>query len=138
MSLSEEERKAIVAYRIEKARTVIAEIKRIMPMEVWGTIANRMYYALYYAAIALLINDSHTVGTHKGVISLINQCYVKTGVLSKEDGHLFGKVFAFRQGCDYDDFIDATEDDVRRFFPQVETLVEKIISLINSDYSGSF
>jgi hypothetical protein len=26
MSLSEEERKAIVAYRIEKARTVIAEI----------------------------------------------------------------------------------------------------------------
>ena len=34
MSLSEEERKAIVAYRIEKARTVIAEIKRIMPMEV--------------------------------------------------------------------------------------------------------
>ncbi|MBQ9865370.1 MAG: HEPN domain-containing protein [Bacteroidales bacterium] len=131
MSLSEEECKAIVVYRIEKARSVIEEIRKIMPLEVWGTIANRMYYALYYAAIALLINDSHTVGTHKGVMSLINQCYVRTGLLTKEEGHLFGQVFAFRQGSDYDDFIDATEEDVMRLFPQVETLVEKIISLIN-------
>ena len=89
-----------------------------------------MYYALYYAAIALLINDSHTVSTHKGVMSLINQCYVRTGLLTKEEGHLFGQVFAFRQGSDYDDFIDATEEDIQRFFPQVETLVDKIISLI--------
>lgn len=130
MSLSEEERKAIVAYRIEKARTVMSEIRKVLPMEVWGTIANRMYYALYYAAIALLINDGHTVNTHKGVISLINQYYVKGGLLSKAEGHLFGQVFAFRQGSDYDDFIDATKEDVERLMPQVEILVEKIISLI--------
>ena len=130
MSLSEEERRAIVVYRVEKARSVLEEIKKVMPLELWGIVANRMYYALYYAAIALLISDSHTVGTHRGVISLINQYYVRTGLLTKEEGHLFGQVFAFRQGSDYDDFIDATKEDVVRFFPQVEALVEKIISLI--------
>ncbi len=130
MSLSEEERRAIVVYRVEKARSVLEEIKKVMPLELWGIVANRMYYALYYAAIALLISDSHTVGTHRGVISLINQYYVRTGLLTKEEGHLFGQVFAFRQGSDYDDFIDATKEDVVRFFPQVEALVEKIITLI--------
>lgn len=130
MSLSDEERAAIVAYRIEKARTSIADIHKVMPLEVWGIIANRMYYALYYAASALLINDGYKIGTHKGVITLFNLHYVKTGKLSREDGALFGGVFAFRQGNDYDDFIDASRNEIEHFLPSVEILVEKIISLI--------
>lgn len=130
MSLSEEERRAIVDYRIEKARTALSDIRKIMPMEVWAIVANRMYYALYYAASALLIHDAHTVGTHRGVLSQLNQFYVKEGRLSKEDGHLFGRIFAFRQGSDYDDFIDATQSEVEQYLPRVEALVEKIVSLI--------
>ena len=131
MSLSDEERSAIVTYRIEKARLALDEIKRVMPMKVWGMIANRMYYALYYAASAVLINDAHPVSTHKGVIAMLNQYYVRTGLLSKEDGNLFGNIFAFRKGSDYDDFIDASEQDINNYLPQVELLVEKIISLTN-------
>lgn len=132
MSLTDEERSAIVNYRIEKSRIALDEINRVMPLMVWGIVANRMYYALYYAASALLISDVHQVNTHKGVISLLNQYYVRTGKLAKEDGNLFGSVFAFRQGSDYDDFIDASEEDIKRYLPQVEQLVEKIISLINN------
>lgn len=130
MSLSEEERKAIVEYRIEKARIALDEIRRAMPLEVWGMIANRMYYALYYAAVALLIHDGYTASSHKGVLSQLHLHYVRQGILSKDDGHLFGRVFAFRQGSDYDDFIDASKDDIGLFFPQVESLVDKMISLI--------
>lgn len=130
MSLNDEERNAIVTYRVEKAQIALEEIKRAMPLKVWGMIANRMYYTLYYAASALLISDAHQVGTHKGVISLLNQYYVRTGLLTKEDGNLFGSIFAFRQGSDYDDFIDASEEDIKRYLPQVEQLAEKIILLI--------
>ena len=49
--------------------------------------------------------------------------------LSEEDGVLFANIFAFRQGSDYDDFIDATEEDIKRYLPRVEMLVEKIVSL---------
>ena len=135
MSLSQEERNAIVAYRTEKASMALDEIKKVMPLEVWSIIANRMYYALYYAVSALLTKDSHPVNTHKGALSLVNQYYVKTDILTKEDGHLFGQVFAFRQGSDYDDFIDATKEDVEQLFPKVEVLVKKIISLTNEENS---
>ena len=132
MSLTDEERYAIVQYRIEKAQNALNDIHKILPMEVWSTIANRMYYALYYAVSAWLIKDGHKVSSHKGVISLYNLYYIKSGILSQDDGSLFGSVFAFRQGSDYDDFIDASEKDVKEYLPQVETLVKKIISLINA------
>lgn len=131
MSLSEEERRAIVDYRIEKARAAMSDINKVMPLELWSIIANRMYYALYYAASSLLIRDGLRIGTHKGVISMFNLHYVKDGPLDREEGALFAKVFAFRQGSDYDDFIDATEEDVKRYLPRVEALLEKIISLTN-------
>ena len=130
MSLSDEERRAIVQYRVDKAGKAIEDIHKVFPLEVWEIIANRMYYALYYAASALLIQDGHKVGTHKGVISLFNLYYIKTGLLTKDDGALFGNVFAFRKGNDYDDFIDASENEINYYLPQVETLVEKIIALI--------
>ena len=131
MSLSDEERHAIVLYRIEKAQTALADIHKILTLEMWSIIANRMYYALYYAASALLIHDRHKVSTRKGVIALFNLYYIKEELLPKEDGVLFANIFAFRQGSDYDDFFDATEEDVKRYLPQVEALVEKIVSLIN-------
>ena len=43
----------------------------------------------------------------------------------KEDGWLIGRAFSFRQDCDYDDFIDAAEDDINQYFPQVKFLVKK-------------
>lgn len=129
MSLTDEERRAIVMYRIEKAQAALSDIHAILPMGMWSIIANRMYYALYYAASALLILDGHRIGTHKGVISLFNLNYVKEGPLPREDGALFAKVFAFRQGSDYDDFIDATEEDIKLYLPRVEILVGKIVTM---------
>lgn len=132
MSLTEEERLAIVFYRIEKAQKALDDIHKVLPLELWSIIANRMYYALYYAASALLISDGHKVGTHRGVIALFNLNYVKDGPLKREEGSLFASVFAFRQGSDYDDFIDASQEDIKRLLPQVELLVDKIIALINN------
>jgi hypothetical protein len=47
MSLTEEERQAIVFYRLEKARQSLDETRKVYPLEVWNIIANRMYFALY-------------------------------------------------------------------------------------------
>ena len=131
MSLTEEERRAIVLYRIERSYNALDEIEKILPLEVWATIANRLYYALYYAVSALLIKDGHKVSSHKGAISLFNLYYVKTGIVSLDDGRLLGSVFAFRQGSDYDDFIDATEEEVKEYLPQVKALIKKIVQVVN-------
>lgn len=89
-----------------------------------------MYYAVYYAATALLISNGYTTRTHSGMITQMNVHFVLQGKLNKADGRLINKLFDLRQEADYDDFIDADEDDIKEYMPQVKTLIEKIISLI--------
>ena len=57
MILSDEERKAIVEYRIEKAYAALNDAEQIAAIKLWSSAANRLYYSLYYAATALLISD---------------------------------------------------------------------------------
>ena len=58
MSLDEQGRYDVVIYRLEKARQTIEQAKTILALGYWEIVANRLYYAAYYAASALLIANS--------------------------------------------------------------------------------
>ena len=97
MPLTEEERKAIVVYRMEKAEGALVEAKDCASMEHWTLAANRLYYAAYYASSALLINAGLQARTHEGTIGMIGQNFVRTGILTKEDGSLLARLQNMRQ-----------------------------------------
>lgn len=132
MSLSDEERRSIVNYRIEKANIALEDVKQMANLQRWSAAANRLYYSVYYAATALLINSGHASRTHSGMITQISVHFVLPGLLTKDDGRLIRKLFDLRQEADYDDFIDATEDDINEYLPQVETFVQKIVLMIDA------
>ena len=89
MSLSNEERRIIVGLEYEKALHTIAQIPELEKLGFWDNIANRLYYAVFHAVNALLINDGHPVNTHRGVIALFGNYYIRTGIFASEDGRLF-------------------------------------------------
>lgn len=130
MSLTEEERNAIIAYRLEKADHAIVEARDCSTMGHWTLAANRLYYAAYYAASALLLRGGYSAKTHDGTIGLIGQYYVRTGILSSEDGALFAKLQMMRHTGDFDDFFDWGQEDIEPSFPKVEALVAKIKKII--------
>ena len=82
MSLSVEERRAIVEFRIEKSLRAYEEAKGVVGMKYWETAANRLYYAAYNAVSALLIANGGTTHTHNGVMHLFGLHFIKTGVFS--------------------------------------------------------
>ena len=133
MPLTEEERKAVVVYRLEKAANAVVEAKDCATMGHWNLAANRLYYAAYYASSALLISAGHQAKTHEGTIGMIGQSYVRTGILSKEDGIILARLQNMRHTGDYDDFLDWTEEDVTPYIPKVEANIEKIQSVIYSE-----
>lgn len=132
MSLSQEERDAVVSYRIEKAENTLNEAKKIATLGLWNTVANRLYYPLYHAITALLIKNGYTVHTHAGAISLIGLHFVKTNILSMEDNRLLKRMYNLRQEGDYEDFIEVSEEDIEEYLPSVEALITKINSLVNN------
>ncbi len=54
--LTSEERKALVAYRIEKAKAVLVEARDNARLGHWSLVGNRLYYAVYHMAQALLLD----------------------------------------------------------------------------------
>lgn len=130
MPLTDEERKAIIVYRLEKAEDAFVEAKDCASLGHWTLAAGRLYYAAYYASSALLISAGHSAKTHEGTIGMIGQQYIRTGILPNEDGILLARLQNMRHTGDYDDFIDWTKEDVEPYFPKVEAFIEKIKSII--------
>lgn len=129
MSLSADDKKALVNYRIEKAYASFEEAKKVAEISLWNLAANRLYYALYHAASALLLSDGYTSHTHKGLMSQISLNYVKDGKILPEEGKLIRQMFNKRREGDYEDFEETTEEEIQEAMPKVKALVDKLICL---------
>ena len=127
--MSQDERKAIVEFRIEKALRAYEQAGGVIPLQYWETIANRLYYAAYNAVSALLIAGGDTAQTHSGVIHIFSQRYIKTGLVDVETGKLYHQLFSMRQTGDYDDTYGLTEEDVMPFVAPTGQLINKVVNL---------
>ena len=133
MTLQQGDRNAVVTIRLQRANETILEAKANMQLGYWRIAANRLYYACYYAASALLIKNSITAHTHNGVISQFSLHFVTTGLISKEQGKLLKQLFELRQNGDYSDWFEITEKNVRPLLEPAEKFIAEIESLINKN-----
>lgn len=129
MSLSTEERRAVVEFRIEKAFRAYKQAQGVTELEYWETVANRLYYAAYNAVSALLIAGGDTAQTHNGVIHVFGLRYIKTGILPSELGRLYHQLFTMRLTGDYDDTYGLTEQDVMPFVAPTGLLIKQVSEL---------
>ena len=130
MTLSIDEKKAIIKYRIQKAWNSIQEADDNARLGYWTLAASRLYYAAYYMASALLVDKGFIARSHSGVIHIIGSEFVKKDFLSKEDGRLISRLFNMRQSGDYDDLFDWTEEEVQPFFNKTKDFLARIEKLI--------
>lgn len=65
--LDSESRAAIVNYRLERAYETLKEADYNTAGGYYNAAVNRLYYACYYAASALLLNCEIEANTHNGV-----------------------------------------------------------------------
>jgi len=63
---------------------------------------NRAYYAVFYAANALLATKGLARGKHSGTISAFRQSFVKPGLIESEYSDIYGSLMDDRHVSDYD------------------------------------
>ena len=119
--LSQENRNALAAYRYRRSQETLAEVPSLKQLGYYNTAVNRLYYACYYAAVALLIRHGINPGTHAGVKQMIGMHFVATGRMSREIGRSFSLLFERRHSSDYDDFAYSTEEEVNELLPKAKT-----------------
>lgn len=133
MKLNEEERSLIVKMQAGKSEKLLGEIDDLISLKYWDTTMNRLYYALFHAASALLISDGHTVRTHQGISMVLGEHYVKAGLLSAEEGHLYARIQNLRERSDYNCSFNVTEDDVLPLIAPIRLLASHLIALSQRD-----
>lgn len=124
--LSQENRNALAVYRYQRSQETLAEVPSLKQLGYYNTAINRLYYACYYAAVALLIRHGINPGTHAGVKQMIGMHFVATGRMSREIGRSFSLLFERRHSSDYDDFAYSTEEEVNELLPKAKAFIEAV------------
>lgn len=127
-------KKDLIKYRRQRARETLEEAEIVFKNKKLFATVNRIYYAMFYESIALLLTRDLSSSKHSGVRSLFNKEFVKTGMIPENFGEFYNKIFEFRQRGDYEDFVEFKEEQVKdwlimaeAFIKFVEKVIEKLI-----------
>ena len=127
--LTPESRAALVAYRLERANSTLEEARYMRNGSYFNAAINRLYYACYYAATALLVLNNIEAATHSGVKTMLSLHFVRTGLLSLEHGVTFSNLFDKRHSGDYEDFAYCDAALVDYLLPRAESFIKAVEAL---------
>jgi len=100
--VTEKEKKAeIVRYWWDRAQESLAAARRELAADSYNFAMNRVYYTLFYAVSALLLEEGHRFKKHSGVRAAFNREVIKTGRMEQQHGDLYNEIFDDRQAGDY-------------------------------------
>lgn len=128
--MKDSDRSDLAKYRINRARETLSEISLHIENKLWNAAVNRLYYACYYAVIALLVDRKISTTAHAGVRRMFGFHFVKTGIIEKDLGKFYSDIFDMRQTGDYEDYMDFTKEDVLDLLPMAQKLISRIEALL--------
>jgi uncharacterized protein (UPF0332 family) len=122
-----EETEVLISYRLEQAQTALDDAKYLLEGQRSPQgIINRSYYAMFYAAIALLQKIGKIPSKHAGFISLFDTEFVKKGIFPKELSRDFHRAFELRQVSDYRTTKPLQRDQAQQVWKKAVGLVQAV------------
>ena len=108
------DKRGLIQYRMERSREALNDAR--LMFENNGSpagVVNRAYYAMFYAALAILMTVDKGSYKHQGVIALFDQNFIKPNILPRELGKMLHRVFELRQVGDYRDLLVVSEEQAK-------------------------
>jgi len=124
---------ALARHRIERARAALQEADLLIQQRLFAGAINRVYYAAFYAARALLATRDLDSSRHSGVIALFQEHFVRSGIIPADSARALPRAFEKRQTSDYGDFSEPDEHEVLSLRDQVETFVQLCDQVVGSE-----
>lgn len=120
-------KKDLVQYRLDLAQEMLQDSRLLM---VNGgspaSIVNRAYYAVFYAALALLVTADVEPNKHAGVLAKFDELFVRQGIFPKEMSKIIHHAFDMRQAGDYQKSKVITVEQATEVFTSAEEFVKAI------------
>ena len=125
--MKEEEINSLIKFRLEQAETALEDARFLLEGDRSPqSIVNRAYYAMFYAALALLQKIGKVPLKHTGVISLFDTEFVLKGLFPKELSRDFHKAFELRQLSDYKTFKPISKEKAKDILSKAAHFVNTV------------
>ena len=120
----------LIRYRLDRANEALEDAELLLSENRLRATVNRLYYSMFYAVVALLETKELSSSKHSGVRALFNQHFVKTGLVSKDLGKFYEKLFKNRQKGDYVDFTEFNEEQVGECLEKCQKYMAEIKEIV--------
>jgi uncharacterized protein (UPF0332 family) len=111
---------------MEHARQMLEVASHNIADGFFGSAVNRAYYAIFYAANALLSTQGLARGKHSGVIAAFREHFVKSGLIEVEYSRIYGRVMDNRRASDYEIEIPVEAQIAERDLSDAQRFVERV------------
>ena len=120
-----EKMQALIAYRLECSDEMMRDAQVLAVEGRWKSFVNRLYYAVFQAVSALMIQENIRIKSHSGAKAMLELHFVKTGIIEKKWSKFYN-----REESDYGAFVVFTAEDVLPLLPQTEEFIDVLKRLI--------
>ena len=129
----EEKRGELAKYRIKQAEESLEEAKFLLSgNKSPRSVINRVYYAMFYSVLALLIYEPYSSSKHSGVLSYFNRRFIKEGIFEKELGRFLNQTFELRQQEDYREYTTLTVAQITPYIEMAQRFIGAIRNYLTS------
>ena len=119
-----------IASLIERAMKYLRSAELLMREGDNESSVSRAYYAMHYATQAALLTKGLSSSSHKGLISLFGEHFVKEGVFSRDMSKELGRAFEKRQLGDYEYVPVITSVEAQEILDEGHKFVETIVEYL--------
>jgi uncharacterized protein (UPF0332 family) len=127
----------LIRYRREKSRETLEDAHLLFQAGRLFSTLNRIYYALFYEVMALLLTKNLSSAKHTGIRALFNEHFIRTGKVSVELGKFFSRMYDFRQKGDYADFVKFEAEKMKEWLNLAEHFIKELDQVIDKELPKS-
>jgi len=121
-----------IAANLDRADESLQAARILLEEGFSDSAASRAYYAVFYAASSLLLNEGLEYGRHSGVIAAVHHRFVKTGRLDTEFGKDLNWLFELRNIGDYGATRHVPRDDAVKALEAADRFCRAVRALLKT------
>ena len=110
---------------VDRAWVAVQESRDILDLGYHNVAVSRAYYAMFYAATALLTSQGISRSKHSGVHSAFGQYFVKPGLIEPEYSRMLVNTFRLRLDSDYEVSLTLNKTSAEDTLRDAEQFVER-------------
>jgi len=111
---------------MEKAEKFLITAENALNIGDYDSCVSRSYYAMFYMSEAALLTKNLIASSHKGVISLFGEHFIKTGVFDREMGKALNDAYDKRLVGDYGIGFFINEKNARDLLESAQSFVKEL------------